>query len=75
VQDERAALGDEVGTEVRADQRRAQGRLKRKVESVDHPEVREAGPAGEALESGLLAVSDFLADEQGEEVTVGVTGR
>lgn len=40
------------------------------VEFVDRLEVREAGPAGKALEAGLLPMCDLLADEESEEVAV-----
>jgi hypothetical protein len=71
VQDERATLGDEVRSEEGSEQGWPQGGLQREVEVVDGLEVREAGLAGQTLQSCLTAVCDLVGDEHGEEVTVG----
>jgi hypothetical protein len=71
MKDQRAALADEVGAEIRADERGPQTRLQREVEVVDGLEVGEASPAREALKTGLLTVRDLLPYEQRQEVAVG----
>ena len=68
VKDERAAVGDEVGRQRRAEQRELDGALVGEVEVVDGLEEGEAAAAGDALDAGLGAMSDFLGDQQGQEV-------
>jgi hypothetical protein len=70
-EDEAATAGDEVRGEERPDERQPDGRLEGEIEVVDGLQEREAGAAGELLEPRLLAVSDLLQDERGDEVLVG----
>ena len=71
VQDQRAALGDEVRGERGAEQGEAHGRLVGEIEVVDRFEEREAGAPREPREARLLAVGDLLGDEDGQEAIVG----
>jgi hypothetical protein len=70
-EDEGAAVGDEVGGEVGAEHGESEGGLEGEVEVVDGLEEGEVGGAGEALDAGLLTVSDLLGEEEGEEVAEG----
>src|SRR5439155_18136557 len=69
-QDQRTALADELGTEVAAEQLQAHRGLEGEVEVFDGTQEREASLAHRALDAGLGAMSDFLGDQQREEVTM-----
>lgn len=70
LEDDGAALGDEVRGEQGADGGEAQRRLVGEVELLDGAEEGEAGGAHGAVEAGLAAVRDLLGDEDGEEVAI-----
>ena len=71
VKDQRTALGDEVRSEIRAEQRGTQIGLQGEVEVVDGLEIGKVGATRQPLQPCLLAMRHFLGDEQGEEVPVG----
>ena len=70
-EDQTASLGDEVGREGGSEQREADGGLVREVEVVDGLEEGEAGSSRETPKPRLLALGDFLGDQEDEEVSVG----
>ena len=61
-QDEASALGDELGSEVAAEQLQAHRGLEGEVEVLDGAQEREAGLAYRALDARLGAMSNFLGD-------------
>ena len=69
-QDERAALGDKIGRERRAEERQPERRLIGEVEIVDRFEKRKPRPVRHAPEPRLLAVRNFFRHEQREQVRV-----
>ncbi len=71
VQDQGAAVGHEVGPEIRAQQRRPELGLQREVEVVDRLEVGEMRAAREPLQPGLCAMRHFFGDEQRQKVPIG----
>ena len=70
VEDEVAALAHQFGAEVTAEQLQAHRGLEGEVELVDGTQEREAGLADRAFDPGLGAMSDFLGDEEGQEVAI-----
>jgi hypothetical protein len=70
LEDDRAALGDEVGREERADRREAQRRLVAEVELLDRAQERERGGAHGAAEARAAAVRDLLGEERVEKLLV-----
>ena len=71
VQNQRAAVGHEIGREIRAQQRQAQLGLQREVEILDRLEVGKVRAACESLQAGLRAVRDFLRDQEREKISIG----
>ena len=70
-QDQRAALGDEIGGERGAEHLEAQGRLIGEIEIVDRLQKGKVRPARQPGEPRLLAMGDLLGGQQGEEVAIG----
>src|SRR5213593_3089413 len=72
VQDQRAALGDELGSGIAAQELQPDRGLEGEVEVLDGAQEREACLADRTLDARLSAVRDLLGDQGGEEVTVGL---
>ena len=69
-EDQVAAFGDEVGAEVGAQQRGTDGGLLGEVEVVDGLEEREMGIMRCPAQARAVAVSDFLGQHGGQEITM-----
>jgi len=70
VQDQRAALGDEVRPEIGAEQGLPQARLQGEIELIDGLEEGEMRAARATLQTGLLTVRHLFGQQQREKVAI-----
>ena len=70
VENQRAALGDEIRSQVGTEQRLTQGRLQTKVELINGLEEGKVSLAGTALQAGLLAMGHFFGQQKSKKITI-----
>ena len=71
MQDERASLADQLGPQIRTEERQTKRRLEREIELVHGLEEREVGATSQALQTRLLPSGHLLGQQEREEVRVG----
>jgi len=71
IEDQGAALGDELRAQIAAQERAFEVRLQREVEVVDGLEKWKSSASHFTLNASAVALSDLLGAEQGEQLSVG----
>jgi len=70
VEDQGAALGDEVRSQIGTEQRLPQSRLQSEIELINGFEERKVSLSGAALQASLLAVRHFFGQQKSEKVAI-----
>ena len=68
LENQAASSTDELRAEIAAQERQPQAGLEREVELIDGLQEREVCLSDRALDTGLLAMSDFLGDQHPQEL-------
>src|SRR5438094_8509991 len=70
-EDEIAPFGNELGPEIRTEQREPKGGLESEVELVDGREEREVRGSGASTQTRLPAMRHFFSGDRGEKIVIG----